>query len=136
MGDVCTPRLCSPATREVKGTSTRTLHFSRSRAPPTRRRLAGMWARGAPTSTRPRTRPPFPDRLRSHEVYLGQGDPPSWKRWFRARQVRSQPSSPGHGTEGQNHDVPQQDLDSAFLCNFQTCLKYTGNFELFSLLVS
>ena len=71
----CMPRLCSPATREVRGTSTRILHFSRSRyfptlsnstfltwsakcfsrAPPTRRRLAGMWARGAPTSTRPRT---------------------------------------------------------------------------------
>ena len=46
----------------------------------------------------------------SDESYLGQGDQNSRKCWLRQGQVRSQPASSGHGGEGQNHDVPKQNL--------------------------
>ena len=46
----------------------------------------------------------------SDESYLGQGDQNPRKCWIRQGQVRSQPSSTGHGREDQNHDVPKQNL--------------------------
>ena len=49
-----------------------------------------------------------------HYIFLGDADPR--QRWLRARQVCPQPAAPGHGTEDQDHDVPQQNLDDVMDC--------------------
>ena len=47
-------------------------------------------------------------------TFSGDADPR--QRWLRARQVCPQPAAPGHGTEDQDHDVPQQNLDDVMDC--------------------
>ena len=47
-------------------------------------------------------------------IFSGYADPR--QRWLRARQVCPQPAAPGHGTEDQDHDVPQQNLDDVMDC--------------------
>ena len=51
---------------------------------------------------------------RFHKYFSGDADPR--QRWLRARQVCPQPAAPGHGTEDQDHDVPQQNLDDVMDC--------------------
>ena len=49
-----------------------------------------------------------------HACDLGQGDPNPRKRRIRPSQVRQEFASPGHGQEGQGHDVPGKEVKPLF----------------------